>query len=445
MRATANSANNIFLKSAKFAGAGFAIATLLSGVMIGLLSPKEKAAHRWGVSAALLGLVGGGTIGLIQKQQSQSGQDNEQINVDVSQPTGKVNWKDWRNFIVVHKVKESEEITSFYLKPQDQGELPQFQPGQFLTLKLDIPGQQKPVIRTYSLSDYPVPVAYYRLSIKRETAPEELNVMPGIASNYLHDHVGEGSVIAVRPPNGKFVIDVHKSLPVVLISNGVGITPMISMAIACCNLNSNRTIWFVHGTRNGLFHAFRDDILALAQKHPNLHVHFAYSRPQPEDNGFYHSEGYVDSKQIKQLVGSKEAEFFLCGSPSFMQSLQSGLKMWGVPDNRVFYESFNRIASNSFEQPQIATGEGIAQAQVVFAESSRELTWTANDGTLLEFAEASEIYPPFSCRSGICGTCMCKILEGEIAYQQAPAAAIEPGSVLICISKPRTSRVVLAL
>ncbi|BAZ09138.1 oxidoreductase FAD/NAD(P)-binding subunit [Calothrix sp. NIES-4071] len=444
MRATANNANNIFLESAKYAGAGFAIATLVSGVMIGLLSPKERAANRWGVSAALLGLVGGGAVGLIQKRQSQSGLDNEQIKID-PQPTGKEHWKGWRNFIVAHKVKESEEIISFYLEPQDRGELSQFEPGQFLTLKLNIPGQEKPVIRTYSLSDYPIPVAYYRLSIKREPAPSGLNVMAGIVSNYLHDHIGEGSVIAVRPPSGNFVIDVHKSLPAVLISNGVGITPMISMAIACCYLNPNRPIWFVHGTRNGLSHAFRDDILALAQKHPNMHVHFAYSRPRPEDNGFYHSEGYIDSQKIKQLV-AKEAEFFLCGSPSFMESLRSGLKMWGVPDNQVFYESFERVVSNSIEQPQIAaTDKGIALSQIVFAESSRELTWTIDDGTLLEFAEANNIYPPFSCRSGICGTCMCKILEGEVAYQQAPTAAIEPGSALICISKPRTSKVILAL
>jgi uncharacterized protein len=445
MRTTANnadSANNLFLKSAEYAGAGFAIATVLSGVIIGLLSPKEQAANRWGVSAALLGLVGGAAIGLTQKQQSQSGLDNERIEIDL-QPTGKVDWKGWRNFTVTHKVKESEEITSFYLEPQDGGELPQFEAGQFLTLKLDIPGQEKPVIRTYSLSDYPIPVAYYRLSIKREPAPPELNVMPGIASNYLHDHICEGSIIAVRPPSGNFVIDVHKSRSAVLISNGVGITPMISMAIACCYLNPNRPIWFVHGTRNGLSHAFRDDILALAQKHPNLHVHFAYSRPRPEDNGFYHSEGYVDSQKIKQLVG-KEAEFFLCGSPSFMQSLQSGLKMWGVPDNQVFYESFERQATNSIE-PQMVTDKGIAEAQIVFAQSNCELTWAINDGTLLEFAEANDIYPPFSCRSGICGTCTCKVLEGEVAYLQAPTAVVEADSALICISKPRTSRVVLAL
>ena len=445
MRTTANNtngANNLFLKSAECAGAGFAIATLLSGVMIGLLSPKERAANHWGVSASLLGLVGGAGIGLIQKRENESRLNNEPIKID-SQPTVEAYWKGWRNFTVAHKVKESDEITSFYLQPQDGGQLPQFEAGQFLTLKLDIPGQSKPVIRTYSLSDYSIPVAYYRLSIKREPAPEELNVMSGIASNYLHDHIGEGSVIAVRPPSGKFVIDVHKSLPAVLISNGVGITPMISMAIACCYLNPNRPIWFVHGTRNRLSHAFRDDILALAQKHPNLHVHFTYSRPQPEDNGFYHSEGYVDSQKIKQLVG-KEAEFFLCGSPSFIQSLQSGLKMWGVPDNQVFYESFERKASNSIE-PQIATDKGITEAQIVFAESNRKLTWTINDGTLLEFAEANDIYPPFSCRSGICGTCMCKILEGEVAYEQVPTAAIEPGSALICISKPHTSKVVLAL
>ncbi len=131
--------------------------------------------------------------------------------------------------------------------------IPNFQPGQFLTIKLSIPGQEKPVIRTYSLSDCLDPWEYYRLSIKRESAPKGLDVRPGVASNFMHDQVNEGSVIPAKPPRGKFVLDVQKSLPAVLISNGVGITPMLSMAKACTQLNSNRSIWFIHGRGMGAF------------------------------------------------------------------------------------------------------------------------------------------------------------------------------------------------
>jgi ferredoxin-NADP reductase len=440
-----NSTNHIFWRSVTAAGTGFAIATLISGVAIGALKPKEQSTNRWGIIAALLGLVGGGTIGLVATGQSrQTGLKDDPLKTDLPEPTGEPTWKDWRNFMVTRKVKESEEITSFYLQPQDRGNLPPFQPGQFLTLKLAIPGQPQPVIRTYSLSDFPDPVTHYRLSIKREPAPEGLNVMAGIASNYLHAQIQEGSVIAVKPPNGRFTFDVYQMHPAVLISNGVGITPMMAMAIACCRLNPDRPIWFIHGARNGKFHAFRDEILILAQNHPNLHVHFAYSRPQPEDAEFYHSRGYIDSELIQQLV-NPNSEFFLCGSTSFMQSLREGLKQWGIPDNRVFYESFSRPIVAPVTQSQPVVTQAINQAEVVFAHSNETLTWVTTDGTLLEFAEANGINPPFSCRAGICGTCMCKIEAGEVAYQQQPTAAIEPDSVLICISKPRTSKVVLAL
>ncbi|WP_414513855.1 2Fe-2S iron-sulfur cluster-binding protein [Nostoc sp. PCC 9305] len=332
--------------------------------------------------------------------------------------------------------------TFFYLQPEDKEEIPNFQPGQFLTIKLDIPGQDKPVIRTYSLSDYPENYEYYRLSIKREPAPNGLDVMPGIASNFMHDRIQEGSVIPAKPPNGKFVLDVQKSIPAVLISNGVGITPMISMAKACSLLNPTRPIWFVHGARDGNFHAFRDEVREISRQNHNLNVHFRYSRPTSEDRGKYHSVGYVDAALIQELV-RQEAEYFLCGSPSFMQSIMQGLKESGVPDSRVFFESFGKpMKTQSEKQTAMATGDE-KFAEIVFTKSGKTLTWQPSDGTILEFAEANDINPPFSCRVGVCGTCMCKIREGVVAYQEEPTATTDRGSVLICISQPGTAKLVL--
>lgn len=421
--------------------------TMAAAIALGVTQAKENAAYRAALYTALAGTGCGAVLGLLYS--ARTGQPSIP-----AQPAGQPlllnspTWKDWRNFVVVRKEQESEEITSFYLQPEDGGGIPNFQPGQFLTIKLDIPGQPRPVIRTYSLSDYAEPCGYYRLSIKRELPPAGTDFMPGIASNFMHDRVQVGSIIPAKPPSGKFVLDSQKSLPAVLISNGVGITPMISMVKAATLLNSQRSIWFVHGAREGRFHAFRDEVAVMAQQNPNLQVHFAYSRPQPEDMGHYHSTGYVDTDLIRSLV-QQDAEYFLCGSPAFMQSLMEGLKAAGVPEHRVLFEAFTKgfsMADLSTKMETAATANGAsARAEVVFAESGKTATWRSGDGSLLEFAEANDLNPAYSCRQGICGTCMCRILDGEVDYQETPVAAIDEGSVLICISTPKTDRVVLDL
>ncbi|HAA32248.1 MAG TPA: oxidoreductase [Cyanobacteria bacterium UBA8553] len=430
------------------AATAFSVVTITTAVVIGVTNAQDKSAYRIGVYSSFIATSFGGLFGLFYASKSSDKRaiqnlDNSQSNqLSFDSNTG-INW---RKFVVIRKIKESEEITSFYLKPEDNREISNFQPGQFLTIKLDIPGQNKPVIRTYSLSDYPEPCDYYRLSIKREPKPERLDVLPGIASNFMHDRIQEGSIILAKPPNGKFVLDVYKSTPAVLISNGVGITPMISMAKAASRLNPNRTIWFLHGARDGRFHAFRDEIMEISQQNSNLNVHYRYSRPRPEDKGYYHSFGYIDVALIKELVG-QEAEFFMCGSPPFMQSLITGLKEWGVPDSRVFFESFGKPMKVSREsQPTAEPTKGkVEEAEICFAKSGKTLTWRESDGTILEFAEANDINPPYSCRAGICGTCMCNINEGEVEYQETPTASIDEGSVLICISQPGTSRITLDL
>jgi uncharacterized protein len=419
----------------------FSATTLAAAIVIGATNSKNESIYKTAFYSALIGAGCGALLSLILPHKEQQLKSNSALTNSQSTSSTDPNfWQDWRNFIVVRKVKESEEITSFYLQPQDSGSLPNFQPGQFLTIKLEIPGQAKPVIRTYSLSDYTASPEYYRLSIKREPTPPGLDVMPGIASNFMHDQVHEGSIIPAKPPSGRFILDVQKSIPAILLSNGVGITPMISMAKAATCLNPKRSIWFVHGARDGKFHAFRDEVTAIAQQNPNLKLHFAYSRPRIEDEGHYHSIGYVDTPLIQSLV-MQEAEYFLCGSPTFLASLREGLKNAGVPKSRIFFEMFTK-ASRTIEPSSI---EGSSDAEVTFARSQKTVAWDANADNLLEFAEANNLEPPYSCRQGICGTCECKILEGEVTYQTPPTATIKEGSVLICISTPKTSKIILDL
>ncbi|MBW4468315.1 MAG: 2Fe-2S iron-sulfur cluster binding domain-containing protein [Pegethrix bostrychoides GSE-TBD4-15B] len=426
------------------AAAAGSIVTCGAAIALGVTPAKSESAYKTAVYAALIAAGGGALAGLALGGTGKPIPPQRQTEAETV-------WKDWRNFVVVRKVKESEEITSFYLAPEDGKAIPSFLPGQFLTIKLEIPGQPKPIIRTYSLSDYTSDHTdqHYRLSIKREPMPAGLDVPPGVASNFMHDSVQAGSIIPAKPPSGKFFIDPQKALPAVLISNGVGITPMISMAKACSRGNSNRPIWFLHGARDGAFHAFRDEVSAIAGQNPNLRVHFRYSRPKPEDAGYYQSIGYVDAELVQQTIAEVSqsgtaAEYFLCGSPAFLQSLRDGLRAAGVPDEQVFFESFGgaKTAVKADAQPAPQNGTG---AEIVFAKSGRTLNWQPGDGTILEFAEANDLNPEHSCRQGICLTCMCNLQEGEVEYETPPIGEPDAGAVLICISQPKTPRVVLDL
>ena len=432
--------DNPWLKTTVYASMGFAISTILTGAAIGIINPKNRDLNKLGVCSSLLGITAGSVLSYVLKDKETNKKSESESIPAIAKVTDE-SWQDWRNFVVFKKVKESSEITSFYLKPQDEAKIPSFKPGQFLTIKLDIPGIDKPVIRTYSLSDYSPTNQYYRLSIKREPAPRDLDVPPGIASNFMHDSIQEGDIIPATPPNGRYYLDVEKSTPVVLISNGVGITPMYCMAKACIFENPQRQVYFVHGARNGNFHAFQQEVMGLSKQNPNLKVHYRYSRPQEVDEENCHSIGYVDIDLIKELA-HENAEFYLCGSPAFMDSLRGGLKEWGVPENKVFFESFSK-APKKADSESSTTVDGVETAEIEFAQSGKTLTWNKGDGTILEFAEANGINPDFSCRVGVCLTCSCKIQSGEVAYQEEPSGTPDDGEVLICISQPKTEKIVL--
>ncbi|MEN8762043.1 MAG: MOSC domain-containing protein [Thiogranum sp.] len=190
-------------------------------------------------------------------------------------------WEGFRPFVVDRKVPESANITSFYLRPKDGAPLPAYLPGQFLTFRLNISGESHPVTRTYTLSDSPRP-DYYRVSIKREPARRQ-DLPPGRSSNYFHDQVKPGSELCVKAPSGQFTLDPGDNSPLVLLSAGVGLTPMVSMLNAIVEADSQRPVWFIHGARNGREHAMGVHVRHLAAKHNNVHAHITYSRPNTED------------------------------------------------------------------------------------------------------------------------------------------------------------------
>jgi len=356
----------------------------------------------------------------------------------------------YKTLMVDRKVKESETITSFYLVAEDKEPLAGFLPGQFLPLKLDIPGQYKPVLRTYSLSDSPNK-DYYRLSIKREPAPPDRpDLYPGISSTYFHDEVGPGSKLVSKSPRGKFFLDPKRDTPVVLLSAGVGLTPLVSMLNAIVESGSGRPVWFIHGSRNGSEHAMGAHVRSVAQENSNVEIHIRYSRPLSADKEGqdYDDDGYVDIELVKRLVPNRDIDFYLCGPTPFMKSLFNGLLEWGVSESHIHYEFFGP-ASALQERAKVAPAKREAEIiqccqdlEVNFIKSGVKADWNPSFESILDLAEANGLSPDYSCRSGICHTCLCKLEEGEVEYVLEPLEPPDEGSVLICCSKPKTPLII---
>ena len=251
-------------------------------------------------------------------------------------------WIGYRNFVVDKKVKESDVITSFYLKPEDGKPIATYEAGQYLTLKVKIPGEKYTHVRHYSLSDSPGK-DYYRISVKREDARGEAPA--GIVSTYLHNQVQEGDLLQVAAPAGDFTI-VTKDLPIVLISGGVGLTPLISMLNTIVETQHDRKVTFIHAAINGRTHAMKEHVAQLAAQHENVQSFVCYESPTDEDRAAhnYDKEGFIDLDWLRSILPDNQADFYVCGPIPFMKVVLRALNDWGVPKERSHYEAFSPIS-----------------------------------------------------------------------------------------------------
>ncbi|SDC14544.1 nitric oxide dioxygenase [Paenibacillus sp. UNCCL117] len=253
-------------------------------------------------------------------------------------------WGDFKPFVVRRKVRESEVITSFYLTPRDGSQPAAFEPGQYVSVRLNMPGEAYTHIRQYSLSDAPGK-PYYRISVKREDAMQDRPA--GKVSTYLHAHVEEGEVLWLSAPAGDFTLDQKDERPVVLISGGVGLTPMISMLNTLAESGSARTVTFIHAAQHGLVHAMRGHVEELASRHGNISAYWCYERPSEQDRAGagFHKEGYIDQEWLMQTAVSRNASFYFCGPTPFMKSVRDALLSWGVEEADIHYEFFGPAGS----------------------------------------------------------------------------------------------------
>ena len=248
-------------------------------------------------------------------------------------------WTGFRKFKVDRKVTESDEITSFYLVPVDGSPISPHLPGQYLTVRLDQPADnQHTTMRNYSISSAPGET-WFRISVKRE--PSTDTTPAGAISNRLHDSVAAGELIDIAPPSGEFTLDTtaETTRPLVLLSGGVGITPMLSMLHAAVQQKTNQKIVFIHGARNRSVHAFADEVQQLASGNPNVTVHFRLGEVDDPVPGLI-SKGFIDLSLIEQLVGTPDADFYFCGPKPFMDSISKILTGWNVPESQIRFEDF---------------------------------------------------------------------------------------------------------
>jgi nitric oxide dioxygenase len=247
-------------------------------------------------------------------------------------------WRGWRSFVVRHKRQESDVITSFFLEPEDGGPIADFKPGQYVSVVVDVPRLDLQQIRQYSLSDAPNGKRY-RISVKRENEGEE--DAAGYVSNLLHDYVNQGDIVRISPPFGPFHVDMAANTPVVLISGGVGLTPLVSMLKAVLR-NTDREVVFVHGARNGRVHAMKERLQASADTNRRLTSIVFYEFPLDSDiQGYdYDHAGRVDLHRISAAALRPDADYYICGPIPFMHSQVDTLKSLGVPGARIHYEVF---------------------------------------------------------------------------------------------------------
>jgi ferredoxin-NADP reductase/MOSC domain-containing protein YiiM len=343
-------------------------------------------------------------------------------------------WRGFRPFRVTRKVRESDNVTSLVLEPADGRPVAAALPGQFVVLQL---GQTSApaLMRSYSLSGR-LDEASYRVSVKREAH--------GAASTYVADELTVGDIVQASAARGSFTLQ-QGERPVVLLSAGIGVTPVLAMLHALAAEASTREIWWLHGARNGLEHPFIAETRGLLETLAHRHSYICYSAPAPGDRPSvdFDAAGHLNAAVLQNLHVPRNADFYICGPAKFMGDLTSGVAAMGVARAYIHTELFGAkpsntpgIAASQRQQPHPPAESAGSGPLVSFARSGLNVRWGPPFESLLELAEACDVPVRWSCRTGVCHTCETGLVAGTVGYRPDPVDAPADGNVLICCSQP---------
>jgi ferredoxin-NADP reductase/MOSC domain-containing protein YiiM/ferredoxin len=345
-------------------------------------------------------------------------------------------WSGLRPLTVQAIEPESAGVVSIRLAPLDGEPAPAASPGQFLTIRVEPDSTAGPLMRSYSLSGRPG-APEYRISVKRECH--------GAASGYLHTGLRVGDVLQAGAPRGSFVLE-PGARPVVLISAGVGATPVLAMLHALAAQRAERPVWWLHSARNRTQHPFRREVAGLLASLTDAHRLICYSRPGSDDRA---GSDFDVAERLNGAVMDDhdvpvDADFYVCGPDGFMHEIAAALAARGAAAGRVRSEIFGPSAASTpgvvsgapAPAPHPPAGEPGAGELVLFARSNLSVPWDSSFHSILEFAEACDVPVRWSCRTGVCHTCQTGLVSGAVAYVPEPLEPAEPGSALICCSVP---------
>ncbi|PZM08604.1 MOSC and FAD-binding oxidoreductase domain-containing protein [Rhizobium tubonense] len=344
-------------------------------------------------------------------------------------------WRGFRPLRVMSKVRESETVVSLLLGPEDGQPVPAPSAGQFMVLRLGSTSAPA-LMRSYSLSGAPGE-GVYRVSVKREPH--------GAASSYIDEALKIGDIVEAGAPRGTFTLR-PGSAPVVLLSAGIGVTPVLAMLHALVVEASKREVWWLYGTRNGREHPFAKEVRDLLDKLAHAHSHIRYSAPDPDDRPGveFDASGHLDLQAVKWLDLPSNADFYICGPPHFMTDLTEGLVASAISSDHIHTETFGSgssitpgIASAPRRAPHLPDGPSRSGALISFARTGLNVRWEPAFGNLLELAEACDVPARWSCRTGVCHTCETGLVAGGVVYDPDPVDAPADGNVLICCSQPK--------